>query len=66
MTVQEAIKIVVKAHDLGLLDDADMAELRKVLAPKIKCLACRDRGGWEDGDEGQWVLCNCKANRRKA
>jgi hypothetical protein len=35
-------------------------EHQEAFGPAI-CIGCNGRGGWEDGDEGQWVVCECQA-----
>jgi hypothetical protein len=55
LTSAVAVKMVGKVHFpiQGQL-------LRRDLEARTKpmCRFCGNRGGWEDGDEGQWVTCN--------
>lgn len=61
---KDAIMTLGEYHWLGEL----MAKISTVLEADFrkqgpKCRFCLDRGGWEDGDEGQWVTCSCEMGK---
>ena len=68
-TVQDRLKeadgLLRRVVDGGYISGyALYPEVRAYLlrsSPKEVCSSCRGRGGWEDADEGQWVVClKCK------
>jgi hypothetical protein len=48
----------------GFLEEVKVPNIASVMVRDAVCPGCRGRGGWEDGEEGQWVTCNCDRNRK--